>query len=128
MNTRTPASVPAGWYHDPEGSGHPRWWDGGSWTDHLLEQASPESAAFGTAGVASATDRTNTAGPRSGGIGEEPEPQPILGLAALTPGALAAAMERLELGGGPSPSGEPGRPESRRRLRWIRTTAHTHRS
>lgn len=32
-----PVTVPAGWYHDPGGSGHARWWDGRGWAEHLKQ-------------------------------------------------------------------------------------------
>ena len=28
-------TTPAGWYPDPAGGPHKRWWDGSTWTDHL---------------------------------------------------------------------------------------------
>jgi hypothetical protein len=35
------ATIPAGWYTDPGGSGHLRWWDGSAWTAHLAPQPTP---------------------------------------------------------------------------------------
>jgi Protein of unknown function (DUF2510) len=32
------SAVPAGWYNDPAGSGHLRWWDGIAWSAHLAPQ------------------------------------------------------------------------------------------
>jgi hypothetical protein len=79
MSTSTSHRVPAGWYHDPAGSGHPRWWDGSGWTEHLLDDLSPgpsipgeraarselrarlTSAAGATADAASARDAPATA-------------------------------------------------------------------
>lgn len=29
-----PSAPPAGWYTDPQGVAHQRWWDGGGWTEH----------------------------------------------------------------------------------------------
>jgi hypothetical protein len=40
--TNTARPTPAGWYTDPGGSGHLRWWDGSAWTDHLAPQPTPE--------------------------------------------------------------------------------------
>ena len=35
------SSTPAGWYNDPGGSGHLRWWDGTAWSAHLAPQPTP---------------------------------------------------------------------------------------
>jgi hypothetical protein len=37
-------STPAGWFTDPGGSGHLRWWDGSAWTAHLAPQPTPAPA------------------------------------------------------------------------------------
>lgn len=40
-------NVQPGWYPDPNGGGHVRWWDGAAWTAHVADQpgaASPFSA------------------------------------------------------------------------------------
>src|ERR1700712_2322033 len=42
-NTGGP-TTPAGWFTDPGGSGHLRWWDGTAWTAHLAPQPTPEPA------------------------------------------------------------------------------------
>jgi hypothetical protein len=34
-------TTPAGWFTDPGGSGHLRWWDGTAWTAHLAPQPTP---------------------------------------------------------------------------------------
>jgi hypothetical protein len=39
-NTGGP-TTPAGWFTDPGGSGHLRWWDGNAWTAHLAPQPTP---------------------------------------------------------------------------------------
>jgi hypothetical protein len=39
-NTGGP-TTPAGWFTDPGGSGHLRWWDGTAWTAHLAPQPTP---------------------------------------------------------------------------------------
>jgi hypothetical protein len=39
--TNVSGPTPAGWYHDPAGSGHLRWWDGSAWTAHLVPQPEP---------------------------------------------------------------------------------------
>jgi hypothetical protein len=39
--TSTTGPTPAGWYTDPGGSGHLRWWDGNVWTAHLAPQPTP---------------------------------------------------------------------------------------
>jgi hypothetical protein len=39
------AAIPAGWYTDPGGSGHLRWWDGSTWTAHLAPQPTPAPVA-----------------------------------------------------------------------------------
>ena len=35
------STTPAGWYTDPGGSGHLRWWDGAAWSAHLAPQPTP---------------------------------------------------------------------------------------
>ena len=35
------AGIPAGWYTDPGGSGHLRWWDGSAWSAHLAPAPTP---------------------------------------------------------------------------------------
>lgn len=35
--------VAAGWYPDPAGSGHMRWWDGAQWTDHWAAPPADET-------------------------------------------------------------------------------------
>ena len=35
------STIPAGWYTDPGGSGHLRWWDGTAWSAHLAPQPTP---------------------------------------------------------------------------------------
>jgi Protein of unknown function (DUF2510) len=42
MTGTSGATTPAGWYPDPAGSGHLRWWDGTVWTAHLAPQPTPE--------------------------------------------------------------------------------------
>ena len=41
--TNTP-TTPAGWYPDPRGGPHPRWWDGNQWTENVQEPYSAASA------------------------------------------------------------------------------------
>jgi hypothetical protein len=41
MTSTGGATTPAGWYTDPGGSGHLRWWDGSAWTAHLAPQPTP---------------------------------------------------------------------------------------
>jgi hypothetical protein len=36
---------PAGWYPDPYGAPHERWWDGQEWTEHTNAAAAPEPVA-----------------------------------------------------------------------------------
>jgi Protein of unknown function (DUF2510) len=43
------AGIPAGWYTDPAGSGHLRWWDGSAWTAHLAPQPTPAPVVQPTA-------------------------------------------------------------------------------
>lgn len=38
------STTPAGWYTDPGGSGHLRWWDGTAWSAHLAPQPTPAPA------------------------------------------------------------------------------------
>lgn len=38
------STTPAGWYNDPGGSGHLRWWDGAAWSAHLAPQPTPAPA------------------------------------------------------------------------------------
>lgn len=49
-----PAAVPADWYPDPSGRHQHRYWDGGSWTDHVADngQASLDPVAPSPAAVA----------------------------------------------------------------------------
>jgi Protein of unknown function (DUF2510) len=44
MTDTSGLTTPAGWYTDPAGSGHLRWWDGAAWTAHLAPQPTPEPA------------------------------------------------------------------------------------
>jgi hypothetical protein len=37
---------PAGWYPDPYGAPHERWWDGQEWTEHTTAAAAPEPVAM----------------------------------------------------------------------------------
>lgn len=47
--TNTGGSMtPAGWYNDPAGSGHLRWWDGTAWSAHLAPQPTPAPAPVPT--------------------------------------------------------------------------------
>ena len=39
--TNTGSTTQAGWYTDPGGSGHLRWWDGTAWSAHLAPQPTP---------------------------------------------------------------------------------------
>ena len=34
-------TTPAGWYPDPAGGPHTRWWDGTQWTDHVSDPTAP---------------------------------------------------------------------------------------
>ncbi len=46
------STTPAGWYTDPGGSGHLRWWDGTTWTAHLAPQPTPSPAPTPVVSVA----------------------------------------------------------------------------
>lgn len=48
-STGRAASVPAGWYSDPAGSGQLRWWDGAAWTEHMHPGRDVPTAVSGTA-------------------------------------------------------------------------------
>lgn len=37
MTEPTSSNVPAGWYPDPAGGPHSRWWDGVQWTEHFQQ-------------------------------------------------------------------------------------------
>jgi hypothetical protein len=39
------SAVPAGWYNDPAGSGHLRWWDGTAWSAHLAPRPAPAAVS-----------------------------------------------------------------------------------
>jgi hypothetical protein len=45
MTDATTPSVPAGWYPDPAGSAHLRWWNGVAWTDQFQQPYSTDATA-----------------------------------------------------------------------------------
>jgi Protein of unknown function (DUF2510) len=71
-------STPPGWYPDPKLPAAQRYWDGNSWTDHVLPQE-PAKEETHTAGPAAAPDGSSP-GPGSAGRltlpgqAEQPEP------------------------------------------------------
>lgn len=43
MGVTATTRLPAGWYPDPEGGDHRRWWDGREWTQYTAEFQRPTS-------------------------------------------------------------------------------------
>jgi hypothetical protein len=43
MGVTATTRLPAGWYPDPEGDDHRRWWDGQEWTQYTAEFQRPTS-------------------------------------------------------------------------------------
>lgn len=75
-----PGVAAAGWYADPTGPGHLRWWDGTRWTDHQVPDA---------AGAAAQPMQQWPSPSRSGGRGPGVAVVIALVAAALAAGLLA---------------------------------------
>jgi len=80
--------LPAGWYPDPSGGDHRRWWDGKDWTQHTAPFQRP-------APVYDVDDLAENAA-RTGSIAAVPAPRRIRTAARLGRG-LAALAHRLPL-------------------------------
>lgn len=68
-STGASSTAPAGWYPDPAGSGHLRWWDGAQWSEHV--HPVPDAAASAPAASATAATAASPApatGPTSAAI------------------------------------------------------------
>lgn len=93
--------LPAGWYPDPSGGDHRRWWDGKDWTQHTAPFQRP-------APVYDVDDLAENAA-RTGNSAAVPAPRRIRTAARLGR-SLAALAHRLPLPGrqrsAPSPSDE----------------------
>lgn len=48
-------TTPAGWYPDPTGGQHQRWWDGSQWTDHVNVPGAPATALAAPEGAVTNT-------------------------------------------------------------------------
>jgi hypothetical protein len=56
MTNASGLSTPAGWYPDPAGSEHLRWWDGDAWTAHLAPRPAPTPLPTPAPGFSAAAD------------------------------------------------------------------------
>jgi hypothetical protein len=72
MSNTTGPQIPAGWYRDPAGSDHLRWWDGAAWTEHL----SPPPAAQPA---------------QQHAVQQQPVPTPVIAPTPIEPTPLAQA-------------------------------------
>lgn len=68
MTTATPSASPPGWYTDPHAPGSLRYFDGGSWTEHVAPASAPSATVVPSASPSFAPHVR----PPSAGIGSAP--------------------------------------------------------
>lgn len=83
--------LPAGWYPDPNGADHRRWWDGKVWTQHTAPFLRPVNVWDG---VETAADETTDASAAD----ERPAPPRRIRTAAKLGRTLAALAHKLPFG------------------------------
>ncbi|MDT5185093.1 MAG: hypothetical protein QOI29_3251 [Mycobacterium sp.] len=114
----TTPPAPAGWYHDPDGSGGQRYWDGSAWTGHRSPATHEPSVPTAPAAPSGSEQPTAVVPTRPAGehVGAhrrpEPEPEPEPTPEPVPPAEPWFGSAPLE----PPPSGEPQARDDRRQL------------
>jgi hypothetical protein len=82
---------PAGWFHDPAGSGSLRWWDGSAWTEFRKPPDKPVTPPAAAAPAAAAPTVTSSAAPSAGpSVGSVAGPVRAPAQPAVTAGTYAS--------------------------------------